>query len=77
MPITPFLAGKAFEPELIREMSLALETVCEKFGMNLADDPATRVLASKIIEVAQRGARGTFISEMTITELKHYHLPNA
>jgi hypothetical protein len=34
MPITPFLAGKAFEPELIREMSLALETVCEKFGMN-------------------------------------------
>ena len=77
MPITPFLAGKAFEPELIREMSLALETVCEKFGMKLADDPATRVLASKIIEVAQRGARGTFISEMAITELKHYHLPDA
>src|SRR5262249_11315466 len=77
MPITPFLAGKAFEPELIREMSLALETVCEKFGTKLADDPATRVLASKIIEVAQRGARGTFISEMAITELKHYHLPDA
>jgi hypothetical protein len=45
--------------------------------MKLADDPATRVVASKIIEVAQRGARGAFISEMTITELKHYHLPDA
>ena len=35
MPIRPFLAGQAFEPELIRQMSLALETVCGKFGMEL------------------------------------------
>jgi hypothetical protein len=32
MPIRPFLVGQAFEPELIRQMSLALETVCAKFG---------------------------------------------
>jgi len=32
MPIRPFLAGQAFEPEVIRQMSLALESVCEKFG---------------------------------------------
>ena len=38
-------------------MSLALEIVCEKFGMKLADEPATRVVAQKIIELAQRGVR--------------------
>jgi hypothetical protein len=55
MPIRPFLAGQAIEPEVIREMSLALETICGKFGMTLADEPATRVIATKIIELAQRG----------------------
>ena len=73
MPIRPFLAGQPFEPELIRQMSLALETVCGKFGMELADNPATRVVASKIIELAQRGVRDApTLSEMTLKELKHY-----
>jgi hypothetical protein len=77
MPIRPFLAGQAFEPELIRQMSLALETICGKFGMKLADDPATRVVALKIIEFAQRGVRDApTLSEMTLKELKHY-LPYA
>jgi len=59
-------------------MSLALETICGKFGMNLTDDPATRVVASKIIvELAQRGVRDApTLSEMTLKELKHY-LPYA
>ena len=75
MPIRPFLAGQPFEPELIRRMSLALETVCGK--MELADNPATRVVASKIIGLAQRGVRDApRISEMTLKELKHY-LPYA
>jgi hypothetical protein len=55
MPIRPFLAGQAFEPEVIREMSLALETVCAKLALTLTDEPATRLVASKIIELAQRG----------------------
>jgi hypothetical protein len=77
MPIRPFLAGQAFEPELIRQMSLALETVCGKFGMKLTDEPATRVIASKIIELAQRGVRDApTITELTLKELKH-HLPFA
>ena len=38
-------------------MSLALETICEKFGMKLTEDPATRVVALKIIELAQRGVQ--------------------
>jgi hypothetical protein len=73
MPIRPFLAGQAFEPELIRQMSLALETVCGKLELSLVDDPATRLIASKIIELAQRGVRDApTLSAMTLTELKHY-----
>jgi hypothetical protein len=70
MPIRPFLAGQAFEPEIIRQMSIALESVCEKLGLNLTDDPATRLAASKIIELAQRGVRdATTLSEMTLKDL--------
>ena len=77
MPIRGFLAGQAFEPEVVRQMSLALETICGKFGMKLADDPATRVVALKIIELAERGVRDApTLSEMTLKELKHY-LPYA
>lgn len=73
MPIRPFLAGQAFEPEIIRQMSLALEIVCEKVGMNLTDEPRTRVAAQKIIELAQRGVRDApTLAEMAIKELKHY-----
>jgi hypothetical protein len=73
VPIRPFLAGQPFEPELIRQMSLALETVCGKFGMKLTDEPATRVVAQKILELAQRGVRDTpTITELTLKELKHY-----
>jgi hypothetical protein len=71
MPIRPFLAGQAFGPEIIRQMSLALERVCEKLGLNLTDDPAT-LIAGKIIELAQRGVRdATTLSAMTLKEFKH------
>jgi len=70
MPIRPFLAGQAFAPEIIQQMSLALESVCEKLELNLTDDPATRLVASKIIELAQRGVRdATTLSEMTLKDL--------
>jgi hypothetical protein len=73
MPIRPFLAGKPFEPEIIREMSLALESVCGKLNLALTDDPATRLVASKIIELAQRGVRdAASLSAMTPKEFKHY-----
>jgi hypothetical protein len=73
MPITPYLAGQAFEPEVIRQMSLALETVCETLRLTLTDDPNTRLVASKIIELAQRGLRDApTLSAMTLKEFKHY-----
>jgi hypothetical protein len=70
MPIRPFVAGQAFEPDVIREMSLALETVCAKLALKLTDDPATRRVASKVIELAQRGVRdATTLNTMTLKEL--------
>jgi len=73
MPIRPFLAGQAFEPELIQQMSLALETVCAKLALTLSDDPGTRLVASKIIELAQRGVKDApTLTAMTMKELKHY-----
>jgi hypothetical protein len=71
MPIRPFLAGQPLEPELIRQMSLALESVCERLELNLTGDPATRLVASKIIELAQRGVRDApTLSAMAVKEFK-------
>ena len=73
MPIRPFLLGQAFEPEIIREMSLALEHVCETLALRLVDDPNARLVASKIIELAQRGVRDApTLTAMTLKEFKHY-----
>jgi hypothetical protein len=34
-------------------MSLALDTVCDILGLSLSDDAITRLVASKVIELAQ------------------------
>jgi hypothetical protein len=57
MPIRPFLADQAFDPEAITAMSLALERVCDVLRLKVIDDSATRLVAEKIIELAQRGVR--------------------
>ena len=73
MPIAPYLAGQAFEPDLIRQMSLALESVCDTLKLRLTDDPNTRLVASKIIELAQRGVRDApTLSARTLKEFKHF-----
>ena len=73
MPIRPFLASQPFEPEIIREMSLALENVCDALALRLVDDQNTRLVASKIIELAQRGVRDApTLTVMTLKEFKHY-----
>ena len=55
MPIRPFLAGQAFDPETITKMSAGFESVCVALSLKLVDDAATRLVAQKIIELAQRG----------------------
>jgi hypothetical protein len=71
MPIRPFLAGQAFEPETINKMSTALEDVCGELGLKMVDDAATRRIAEKIIELAQRGVRDiATLRDMTLQEFK-------
>jgi hypothetical protein len=57
MPITPFLAHQAFEPETIENMSAAFVAACDALHLKVGDDPATRFVAEKVIELAQRGIR--------------------
>ena len=53
-------------------MSLALEAVCGKLNLALIDDPATRLVAARIIELAQCGVKGAAtLSEMTLKEFNH------
>jgi hypothetical protein len=57
MIIRPFLSGRAFDPEMVEGMSAALKGVCETLSLELVDGPETRMVAQKIIELAQRGVR--------------------
>jgi hypothetical protein len=71
MPIRPFLGGRAFEPETVTEMSLALEQVCEVMGLRVVDDAMTRLVAQKVIELVQRGVKGADeIQRLAVNELK-------
>ena len=71
MPIRPFLSGGAFDPETIREMSLALESVCSSLGLKVVDDPATRLVAEKIIATEPAwGAWVATLHAMTVKEFK-------
>lgn len=58
MPIRPFLSHQSFDPEDIQEMSLAFESMCKALHLKLRDDPGTRVVAEKIVELKQHGAHG-------------------
>jgi hypothetical protein len=60
VPITPYLAGQAFDPETIMVMSAVLEKVCAELGIKSETgrkNPAAEFIAEKIIRHAQRGAR--------------------
>ena len=71
MPITPFLKGQAFDPELVEAMSAAFESTCDALGLTERTDPITTLVAEKIIEAAQRGLRNpTAIHMLAMKELK-------
>jgi hypothetical protein len=42
---------------MLEGMSVALKSVCETLSVELADGLETRLVAKKIIELAQRGVR--------------------
>jgi len=57
MPITPFLTGQAFDPEVVRAMAMAFDKVAKMQRLRGPSAAAPEVVAKKIIELAQRGIR--------------------
>jgi hypothetical protein len=55
MPITPFLGGHKFDPETKRVMGVAFEMTRAALRLADRDDPATEMVARKIIELANAG----------------------
>ena len=71
MPITPFLAGQAFDPEAIENMSAAFIAAFDALRLKVGDDPATRSVAEKVIEFAQRGIRDpNMLCKLTLKEFE-------
>ena len=71
MPITPFLSGQAFSPEIVQAMSAAFDKACASLGIRRGLDARSEMIAKKIIELAQRGVRGPdALSERALRELK-------
>jgi hypothetical protein len=71
VPIRPFLTGQAFEPELIQQMSAAFVRACDALRLELRDDPATRLVARTIIDMAERGLRDAeTLLDMTLQEFR-------
>jgi hypothetical protein len=57
---------------VIRSMSSALESVCDTLRLKMVDDAATRLVAQKIIELAQRGIRDSAtLTKLTLQEFKY------
>jgi len=68
LPIIPYLTHQAFEPEIIETMSAALVAACDALHLKIGD-PATRFVAEKVIELAQRGIRDPdMLRTMTLKE---------
>ncbi len=57
MSIVPFLRDRGFDPEIVDSMSIAFDRVCDMMGLTTKRDPATELVARKVIEYAQRGIR--------------------
>lgn len=71
MPITPFLKGQAFDPELVEAMGAAFVSTCDALGLTDRTDAITTLVAEKIVELAQRGLRNpTAIHMLAMRELK-------
>jgi hypothetical protein len=56
-PIIPLLRAQAFDPETVEAMGKALIATCESLGLSDRNDAMTKLVAEKIMELAQRGIK--------------------
>ena len=65
----PLLSNQPFSPETKQTISLAFERVCVSLGLNVQDDPVTRLVAEKIIALAERDINDVeTLRDMTLRE---------
>jgi len=69
MPIRPYLSGQSFDQKDIEELSTVFVAVCIRLGLADRSDPATQMVAAKVIELRQRGVRNPeTLRRMTLQE---------
>jgi len=71
MPIRSVQRRRAFDPETVTGIALAFDAVCDHLGLTSScDDPITKLVAEKVIELALRGfANPDLLQTMTLNEL--------
>ena len=57
MSIAPFLSKQPFDPETTEAMGFAFDAVCRALGIDTNGVAEPRIVARKIIELAQMGIR--------------------
>jgi hypothetical protein len=73
MPITPFLAGRTFEPEYISVMSAAFGDTCKALGLSEAEHPLMPLVAQHVMGLGQRGVRNRAVLYLlTLEEFRAY-----
>lgn len=71
MPITPFLRGQAFDPDILRAMGDAFIEAQKTLGLKDRNDKLTELVARRIIELAQQGVKTkAALYLMTVQEFK-------
>jgi hypothetical protein len=58
---------KLFPSYLIDDMHKAFDAACEKLCLAEPSDKATELVATKIVELAQAGARGDDLTNQTLS----------
>ena len=72
MPITPFLAGRTFEPEQITVMSAAFADTCKALALE-PDHELMPFAAQHVMGLGQRGVKNrAVIYLLTLEEFRSY-----
>ena len=67
----PYLPKGVFDPKAIEAMATAFRSVCTSLALADHDDPVTRTVARKVIEIAGTGEReSSRIADLVLRALK-------
>jgi hypothetical protein len=71
--LTPFLAGRTFEPDQIAVMSAALADTCKALGLSQVDHPLMPLVVQHVMGLGQRGVKTrAVIYLLTLEEFRRY-----